>query len=198
MYNMNISLFGFNISVEILILIGILYLIIVLHTVCGCCNVHGIMESLTNMGTDMKTDMSNNNLAMDMSSNYMPGQTSTSSFAGIAGKKEGFTGANINFGESSRYNLNYDKQIDTNKWMQPNMTVVKGQQLSSGVTNMLNRPQQPVPLPEGEMLLFANTEFKPECCPNTYSTSTGCACMTTEQYNYLVTRSGNNVPYSEY
>ena len=53
---------------------------------------------------------------------------------------------------------------------------------------------------EGEMLMFANTQFKPECCKNngSYSGSTGCACMTTGQYNYLVSRGGNNVPYSEY
>ena len=47
-------------------------------------------------------------------------------------------------------------------------------------------------------LIFKNTPFKPECCPNTYSNSMGCACMTTKQYNYLITRGGNNVPYSEY
>ena len=47
-------------------------------------------------------------------------------------------------------------------------------------------------------LLFKNTAFKPECCPNTYSNSTGCACMSTSQYNYLETRGGNNVPFSQY
>ena len=56
----------------------------------------------------------------------------------------------------------------------------------------------PVPLPKGEMLFFADNLFKPECCPNTYSNGSGCACMTTKQYNYLITRGGNNVPYSEY
>lgn len=78
------------------------------------------------------------------------------------------------------------------------MTVVPGKTLSPGVQQVLNRQPQPIPLPEGELLLFANTPFKPECCPNTFSTSTGCACMSTGQYNYLVERGGNNVPYSEY
>jgi hypothetical protein len=50
----------------------------------------------------------------------------------------------------------------------------------------------------GEMLLFANTEFKPGCCPNTYSTGSGCACMTKAQLNLLNTRGGNNYPQSEY
>jgi hypothetical protein len=49
----------------------------------------------------------------------------------------------------------------------------------------------PVPLPEGEMYMFADNEFKPECCPSTYSSSTGCACITQEQVNYINQRGGN-------
>jgi hypothetical protein len=78
------------------------------------------------------------------------------------------------------------------------MTVVPGKALSDGVKQFLNREPQPVPLPKGEMVMFANTPFKPECCPNTYSNSSGCACMTGQQYNWLIQRGGNNVPYSEY
>ena len=61
-----------------------------------------------------------------------------------------------------------------------------------------NRKHQQIPLPKNELLMFANTPFKPECCPNTYSSSTGCACMTLEQNSYLIGRGSNNVPYSEY
>ena len=111
---------------------------------------------------------------------------------------EGFAGANTNFGESSLYDINTNQPMDTSSWMQPNLTVVPGQSLDPAVKAIMDRPEQPVPLPEGEMLMFANTPFKPECCPNTYSNSSGCACMTTGQYNYLQTRSSNNVPYSEY
>ena len=49
----------------------------------------------------------------------------------------------------------------------------------------------PVPLPDGELVIFAQNKFKPECCPSPYSTSTGCACITPEQINYLNTRGGN-------
>ena len=151
---MDLSMLGIKLNVELLILIGVVYLILVGHTVCGC-------------------------------SNLSP--------------REGFTGANINNGLSSPYSLNSPSAaINTNSWNLPNMTVTPGQPLTAGVQNVLGRPQQPIPLPEGEMLMFANTNFKPECCPNTYSNSSGCACMTTGQYNYLVTRGGNNVPYSEY
>jgi len=62
--------------------------------------------------------------------------------------------------------------------------------------SIINRPN--IPLPKGEMDIFATTEFKPECCPNTFSNSSGCACMNEEQYNMLKTRGLNNVPISEY
>jgi len=154
MYNMDISILGYKFDLEVLILIGIIYLVLVSHTICATCNVGGLIE--------------------------------------------GFVGANTNYGESSRYSLSNDNPINTSSWVQPNLTVTPGKPLSAGVKEILNRKPQPVPLPEGELDMFANTPFKPECCPNTYSNSTGCACMTTGQYNYLVTRGGNNVPYSEY
>jgi len=112
--------------------------------------------------------------------------------------KEGFVGANTNYGESSKFSLSNDKPVNTSSWFTPNLTYTKGSAGGPGVQNILNRQKQPVPLPEGEMLMFANTPFKPECCPNAYSNSTGCACMTVDQYNYLIDRGGNNVPYSEY
>jgi len=112
---------------------------------------------------------------------------------------ESFTGM-INDGESSSYSLgSYNGVImPTSSWGSPNLEVIPGKPISKGVQNILNRQAQPVPLPEGELNMFETTPFKPECCPNAYSNSTGCACMTVDQYNYLINRGGNNVPYSEY
>ena len=112
--------------------------------------------------------------------------------------REGFAGANTNYGESSQFSDTKYTPINTSSWFTPNLTYKAGQKGGKGVQNILNRAPQPVPLPEGELSMFATTPFKPECCPNTYSTSTGCACMTVPQYNYLINRGGNNVPYSEY
>jgi len=154
MYNMDISLMGYKLNIEIIILIGVIYLIMVIHTICGTCNTFGIIEN--------------------------------------------FTGASINNGDSAPYSLNNNKQINTSSWFQPNMTVTPGKPLSSAAKEMINRKNQSLPLPEGQLSLFANMPFKPECCPNTYSNSSGCACMNTNTYNYLITRGGNNVPYSEY
>lgn len=113
-------------------------------------------------------------------------------------KHEGFSGANSNYGEPSTYKVGDYSEVDTNSWIQPNLLVKSGEPISAGVNDILNRKSQPLPLPEGEMLMFANTPFRPECCPNTYSNSSGCACMTSEQVNFLKLRGMGNVPYSEY
>ena len=206
---MDISIFGYKLNLEILILIGVVYLILVGHTLCGCCNMGKIMEGFSEAATALKDSGKKPEVAKAMALATVPMGTqvapvtpgtivpSTAATTDVP-VKEAFTGANINYGESSLYNLNSDQEVNTSSWSAQNMTVTPGQPLSAGVKQFLSREPQPVPLPEGEMLMFANTPFKPECCPNTFSTSTGCACMTGKQYNYLILRGGNNVPYSEY
>jgi hypothetical protein len=201
---MDISIFGYKLNLEVLILIGVIYLILVGHTFCGCCN-YGLMEGLEN-NSNVLLSKSNESLGgakMDKNTETsIPEPVDTKTVEKNTKKSsksvEGFVGANTNYGESSVFNLTNNIPINTNSWNQPNMTVVPGQPLDSAVKNFLSRPKQPIPLPEGEMLMFADTPFKPECCPNTFSNSMGCACMTSDQYNYLILRGGNNVPYSEY
>jgi hypothetical protein len=216
---MDISIFGYKIGLEILILICIIYLILATHTLCGCCNFYSLIEGMdsgSTMGTMGTGTMGTGTMGTGTTngSTIGSGQVKAKVQAKVQQAKnnqaqmtagsssddtttEGFTGANINYGESSVYNLN-STPVDTSSWSAQNMTVTAGQPLSAGVKAFMAREPQPVPLPEGEMLMFANTPFKPECCPNTYSNSSGCACMTSGQYNYLITRGSNNVPYSEY
>lgn len=114
-----------------------------------------------------------------------------------ASKKEGFVGSNTNYGESSSYSLNHVDAVDTSKWGLPSLTVKNGKN-SAGAQAIMNRPNQSFPLPEGQLSMFDNMPFSPECCPNAFSSSMGCACMNSDTYNYLISRGGNNVPYSEY
>ena len=114
-------------------------------------------------------------------------------------KKEGFgNGGTYSNSTPSSYRLGDNTPVDTSSWFSPNLSYVSGGSLSQGARDILNRPKQELPLPEGEMLMFANTPFRPECCPGTYSNSSGCACMTVGQYDYLQLRGKNNNPYSEY
>jgi len=198
---MDISIFGYKLNLEILILIGVVYLILLGHTVCGCSHfkmIEGLDNmSTTNNDTKMAAQVGNGNVSP--AGNMVAGKPKNGA-AKVNGKagKEGFVGANTNYGQSSPYDLTSNNMIDTSSWSQPDLTVVPGKPINNAVKQFLARPKQSVPLPEGEMLMFANTKFAPEYCPNTYSNSSGCAAMTGEQYNYLVTRGGNNVPYSEY
>lgn len=176
--NMEVTLFGYKFRLEIIILIVVAYWILWGHVLCSCSKFN-LMEAIQNI-SDSK-----------MNKKILNYQTKSPLV-------EGFVGANTNYGESSKFSLSNDNPVNTSSWFTPNLTYTKGTTGGKGVQNILNRPEQQIPLPEGEMLMFANTEFKPECCPNAYSNSTGCACMSLNSYNYLINRGGNNVPYSEY
>ena len=55
----------------------------------------------------------------------------------------------------------------------------------------------PVPL-QGTHFYFRDNKFAPECCPSTYSSSSGCACISPEQLDYLNKRGGNRTLPSEF
>ena len=38
-----------------------------------------------------------------------------------------------------------------------------------------------------------DAQFKPECCPSTYSCSSGCVCYEPKNFNLLATRGGNSL-----
>lgn len=234
---MNISVLGYKLNVELLILIGVVYLILVGHTVGGCCNWGLLREGMENSTTsnpisslpdasqnipDMSAGSgsgSENMLLAQMmrqhqkyqqmmrqqnggeGGNELPTQSNGTgsgedpapggSVLGSKAKdsstksgdklvtKEGFVSGG---GRPAKYGGN---SVNTSSWFKNSQPPAP-------------RDPQPVPLPEGEMLFFKTTPFKPECCPNTYTTSSGCACMTGEQYNYLKLRGNNNVPYSNF
>ena len=183
MYNMELSIFGMKCRVEILILIVIVFWLLWAHVLCSCSTVN-IKEAVQNMY---------NAVINKKIEDYQLGDPLY-----LNKNREAFTGANTNYGESSQFSVTTDSPVDTTSWFTPNLSYTKGTSGGPGVENILKRQKQPIPLPEGELLMFANTPFKPECCPNAFSNSTGCACMTVDQYNYLINRGGNNVPYSEY
>lgn len=187
MYNkskMEISIGTYKFRLEIVLLIIVVAWILFGHLLCSCCRLN------FNEGFVMATDTISNEL----------------NDSGIFPNKimEGFVsaGKNNTSGAMAAPPFAPDKAPGWFKppstWGLPNLEYTPGTTPDKGVDAILNRPAQPVPLPPGEMDMFATTEFKPECCSNTYSSSTGCACMTVNQYDYLRARGGNNVPYSEY
>ena len=67
-------------------------------------------------------------------------------------------------------------------------------------TNGGDRKLAPVvPLPEGQLFMWANNEFNGKCCNNSnVSGGNGCACITKEQSCYLNARGGNRAIRSEF
>uniref|UniRef100_A0A6C0IV97 Uncharacterized protein n=1 Tax=viral metagenome TaxID=1070528 RepID=A0A6C0IV97_9ZZZZ len=176
---MEISIGSYKVRVEILVLIVVVFWVLFGHLLCSCCRV-SLKEGLEMAKDAVKPDNKNKKHV----------------FSPV---KEGFVGSN-----NSAYGPEFATSKDSgvimppSQWNMPNLTYSPGTVPDAGVKAIWDRPQQPVPLPEGELDMFATTDFKPECCPNTYTSSTGCACMTVEQSNFLRSRGSNNVPYSEY
>ena len=177
MYNMDISIGSYKFRLEIVLIIVFLLIVMFGHTLCAC-STTGLMEGMTNNTPETKEDKDAREKKM--------------------GKKEGFSNYKTNAGPQFAENAAPDYYMDPSKWAQPSLVYTAGTTPDAGVQSIWDRGKNQKPLAKGEMDFFANTDFKPECCPNTYSNSMGCACMSVGSYNQLITRGGNNVPYSEY
>jgi hypothetical protein len=195
---------NFRVDVKTLVIILIFIFMIWMFSVCGCTHggAYGIYEGITDIakskegsGVNIKTGVpvvavdskskdknSKNTGSSTKETKPMPsvapttdkkGNASVSSTASPANPKEGYTNL-----------MGYNSNNSTINWGDP-----------SPVSNYVP-PSENTPLAHGELDMFANTEFKPECCPTTYSNSMGCACISKDQYNYLITRGGNNVPFA--
>ena len=189
MYNMDISIGSYKVRVEILVAIVIVYWVMFGHLLCGCSKV-GLfegMEILKEGVSGLKEGVRNGRNAVARNNYY--NNTTT----------EGFTSANNTSMGPEFASIDAPKYImNPSTWAMPTLTYSPGTTKDAGVKAILNRPKQPIPPPEGQLDFFATTDFKPECCPSAFSTSTGCACMDMGSYNFLKQRGFNNVPFSDY
>ena len=184
---MEISIGSYKFRVEILLLIVFVYWIMCGHVLCSCSKV-GLMEGFRQAKNTIYSHKQK-----------MASRKGLSSMKKVKNGREGFIGSNnmaagpeFAGAQSSGYIM------EPSKWSMPTLTYSPGTTPDAGVEAIWDRPKQQIPLPEGQLDMFATTPFKPECCPNAYSSSTGCACMTTGQYNWLRSRGSNNVPFSQY
>lgn len=90
--------------------------------------------------------------------------------------------------------LHESKSDDLNfsKWVKDAMRYAKGMGNENRLDSYQYNTGPKIPLPDGELFFFKDTKFSPNCCPGTYSSSLGCACLSKTQFNYLMTRGGNN------
>jgi hypothetical protein len=194
---MDISIGPYKFRLEILILIGLLLWVIFGHVVCSCSRV-GLMEGykvMTDAADAADASIKKQVAQKEMTGENSDGESATTVTVNAKAGTENF--ANLGNFSPDYQSANY-QGANTASWSMPTLDYTKGGKLDAGAQAILDRPKQPIPLPEGELDMFATTEFKPECCPNTYTNGSGCACMTMEQAQNLWNRGGNNVPYSEY
>jgi len=118
------------------------------------------------------------------------GMTMMCSCAG--GVKEGFTAGKSILGSALNYNIGEGVSGSFSK-VSPPASYDSYFSSLDGNTQGLSPP-----LPNGEKLIFRDNEFKPECCPATYSNSMGCVCATKPQMQYLDQRGGNRTLSSEF
>ena len=94
--------------------------------------------------------------------------------------------------------LNYHMNADQpGSWSQKAMGYASDMGYNTVLASHANYKGTEVPL-QGTMNFFKNNSFKPECCPSTYTSSTGCACTSVAQLNYLNQRGGNRTLASEF
>lgn len=195
MYIMNISIGPYSFRMEIVALIIIISWIMFGHMLCSCCTV-SIKEGMeTVAGKDVVEKVEKKIEEVAKKAEKM---TNMGSKEKMSNKKEGFANANSTGSQfASNEDSGYIMNPDT--WSMPALTYSPGQSPSAAVEKIWERKGNPSEtLASGELDMFANTQFKPECCPSAFSSSTGCACLSVDQYNYLKNRGTNNSPYSEY
>ena len=101
------------------------------------------------------------------------------------------TFTDIKEGLTNMSGLDDQTMVDSpNSWANKAKTYAGNMGYESILESKKNYVGTPVPL-ENTMLMFKDNKFKPECCPATYTTSTGCACISPDQTQYLNQRGGN-------
>ncbi len=193
MYNMDISIGSYKCRMEICLLIVVLFWIMFGHVMCSCCTMS--MQEGFAMAKKAKEGFVTAPVAKKRAvDEYAENHTVETATATTT---EGFVGSNNKaYGPEFGSNKSPGYIMRPDTWAMPTLSYSKGTVPSAGAQAILNRNNPP--LGPDQLDFFENTPFKPECCPNAFSSSMGCACMDMNQYETLIHRAKNNVPYSEY
>lgn len=161
---MEIKVFGYEVRIEIVIACIIIGMIMGLFMFCDCFQ-YSILEGMQAAGSGTSAP------------------SRKAGFAVTADNKEAFTNLSNN---DLHMNDSY-----TMGWVKTAKQYASGMGYKNKLNSYKDNVGTPVPLPEGELFFFADNKFKPECCPSTYSDSTGCACLSQDQVTYINQRGGN-------
>ena len=105
-------------------------------------------------------------------------------------KKEGFTMSRpLELGSLKE---NESDNVNLSQWVSSAIKYAKGMGNDDKLNSFQYNSGPQIPLPEGQLFFFKDTKFNPSCCPSTYTSSMGCACLSKKQLQYLTMRGGNN------
>jgi hypothetical protein len=115
----------------------------------------------------------------------------------LTGGKSGFTPTKENFQVSRPLGWksiedNESDDVNLSSWVSDAIKYSKGMGTEDRLNSLQYNSGPPIPLPEDQLFFFKDTKFNPSCCPSTYTSSTGCACMSKKQFQYLTQRGGNH------
>lgn len=157
-------------KIKMVHLAGLVFLIWIIfgHALCSCCRTN-IFEGFTDGVKDA-----------DVLKEEKNEEKEDESFKNL---DEGFANnSNATFGPSYLSNSESTFVIDPSKW-----SYSGGATPSASKPNYQNQSQDP-----SQMNIIENMKFAPECCPSSYSSSQGCACMSDDTLDFLASRGGNN------
>jgi len=165
---MEFKFIGYSARLELVILFIVIGIILGVHLFCGCASVSIGGGVPTDVGSAIKEAFSQKTTRLGSDDYGAPLNYSMDSGLPIS-----------NWENAAR---NYAKQLGSHD------NTKSGQFYKSG----------PIPLPPGELLIFAHNEIHPRCCPSYYSSSEGCICTSQKQWKYLNERGGNRTLNSEF
>jgi len=87
---------------------------------------------------------------------------------------------------------NESDDVNLSSWVSDAIKYSKGMGTEDRLNSLQYNSGPPIPLPEGQLFFFKDTKFSPSCCPSTYTSGIGCACMSKKQFQYLTERGGNH------
>jgi hypothetical protein len=191
---MEFKVFGHPIrvvNVIVFILIGIL---ICTNLICSCCNLSlRQMLGLAKEGMETMDHMAKANKKEEKKK----GKHTNAPHAAES-DKEGYSNMKDDAALVNASDLGHDNNEDVKKsWISNAMHYAGNMGYKTFLQKAAENKGTPVPL-EGTMDFFKDNAFRPDCCPSTYSLSTGCACLSSDQLEYLNERGGNRTFPTEF
>ena len=152
--------------------------------------VGGIASGLANIGDNLEAGGDGNAITSSIAKAL---QTAIP----LTGGKSGFTPTKENFQVSKPLKWksmeeNESDDVNLSSWVSDAIKYSKGMGTEDRLNSLQYNSGPPIPLPEGQLFFFKDTKFSPSCCPSTYTSGIGCACMSKKQFQYLTERGGNH------